>query len=69
MISGREGSVLHSDLISEYACEGELIPIEELSTERLRLLWCAGCGTEITYTHDCEWGWMVCPGMRSDLKV
>jgi hypothetical protein len=61
--------LLHNDLIAEYPCDGELIPMEELSTKRLRLLWCASCGTEITNNPDCEWVWIVLPGMKSDLKV
>jgi len=61
--------VLHSDLFPEFPCDSELIPVEALSTKRACLLWCSGCGTEITYTPDCEWVWVVYPGMKSDLKV
>lgn len=59
--------MLHSELISEYPCDGELVSVEELSTPVLRALWCAGCGTEITYMPDCEWVYIVSPGMRSQL--
>jgi hypothetical protein len=47
--------VLHSDLSPEFPCDSELIPVEALSTEEVRLLWCSGCGTEFTYKTDCEW--------------
>ena len=58
--------MLHNDLISEFPCDGELIPVEALSTPILRVQWCAGCGTEITYTPDSEWVHIVRPGMKSD---
>ena len=61
--------MLHSDLFPEFPCDSELIPVEALSTERVRLLLCSGCGTEFTYTPDGEWVVVVYPGMKSDLKV
>ena len=61
--------MFHSDLFPEFPCDGELIPVEALSTKRVQLLWCSGCGTEITYAPDCEWVWVVYPGMKSGLKV
>jgi hypothetical protein len=48
--------MLHSELFPEFPCDSELIPVEALSTERICVLWCSGCSTEITYTPDCEWG-------------
>jgi hypothetical protein len=65
----RDSTVLHSDLFPEFPCDGELIPMEELSTQRLRVLWCSGCGTEFTYTPDCSWITVVYPGMKSDLEM
>lgn len=59
--------MLHNDLIREYQCDGELIPQPEQSTPTLRLLKCASCGTEITYTPDSSWVHIVLPGMKSDL--
>jgi hypothetical protein len=61
--------VLHSDLFPEFPCDSELIPVEALSTKRVHLLWCSGCGTEITYAPDRERVGVVYPGMKSDLEV
>jgi hypothetical protein len=55
--------------ISLPSTHGELLPMQELSTKRLRLLWCFSCGTETTYTPDCEWVWIILPGMKSELEV
>jgi hypothetical protein len=51
--------MLHNELFPEFPCDGELIPVEALSTERICLLWCSGCGTE---TPDCECVPVVYPG-------
>ena len=59
--------MLHNDLIREYPCDGELIPQPEQSTPTLRLLKCASCGTEITYTPDSSWVTILLPGTKSDL--
>jgi hypothetical protein len=61
--------MLHSDLSPEFPCNGELIPVEALSTKTLCVLRCSGCDTEFTYTPDCTWAMVVYPGMKSDLKV
>jgi len=61
--------MLHNELFPEFPCESELIPVEALSTERICLLWCSGCGTEITSTPDCEWVFVVYPGMMTDLEM
>ena len=61
--------VLHSDLFPEFPCDSELIPVEALSTERVQLLWCSGCGTEFTYAPNCDWIMVVYPGMKSDLEM
>ena len=64
-----DATVLHSDLFPEFPCDSELIPVKALSTKRVQLLWCSGCGTETSYAPDCEWVWVVYPGMKLDLKV
>ena len=61
--------MLHNELFPEFPWGSELIPVEALSTERICLLWCSGCGTEITYTPDCEWVFVVYPGMKTDLEM
>ena len=61
--------MLHNHLFPEFPCDRELIPVKALSTEKIRVLWCSGCGTEFIYTPDCEWITVVYPGMKSDLEV
>jgi hypothetical protein len=61
--------MLHNELFPEFPCDSELIPVEALSTDRICLLWCSGCGTEFTCTPDCEWVWIVYPGMKTDLEM
>ena len=61
--------MLHSDLFPEFPCDSELIAVEALSTEKICVLWCSGCGTEFLYTPDCEWVTVVYPGMKSDLET
>jgi hypothetical protein len=61
--------VLHSDLFPEFPCDSELIPVEALSTKRVRFFWCPGCGTEFTYTPDCPLITVVYPGMKPDLEM
>jgi len=57
--------MLHSELITEYPCDGELVRVEERCTRGLEL--CRGCGTEFTYEPDSTWVFIVSPGMRSDV--
>jgi hypothetical protein len=64
-----DATVLHSDLIPQFPCDSELISVEALSTERFRLLWCSGCGTEFTFNPDSEWETVVYPGMKSGLET
>jgi hypothetical protein len=64
----RDATVLHSDLFPEFPCDSELVSVEALSTEKVRLFWCSGCGTEFTLTN-CQWVMVVYPGMKLDLKV
>ena len=61
--------MLHNDLFPESPCDGELIPVEALSTERFRPLWCSGCDAEIRFTPAFEWVIVVYPGMKSDLEM
>jgi hypothetical protein len=61
--------MLHRELIPWVPCDGELIPVEALSTEKICVLWCSGCGTEFTYTPDCEWVTVVYPGTKSSLEM
>ena len=65
----RDATVLHSDLFYDFPCDGELIPVEPLSTELGMLFWCSGSGTEFTFTPGSTWVWVVYPGMRSDLEI
>jgi len=44
--------MLHSDLIEEFPCDGELVRVEERCTRWLIVERCRGCGTEFTYEPD-----------------
>ncbi|MGH2481485.1 MAG: hypothetical protein ACRDHW_17670 [Ktedonobacteraceae bacterium] len=55
--------MLHRDIVSEHECDGELI--EQSETKFLRTVACSVCGTEFTYTPDCDWVTTVLPGMKS----
>jgi hypothetical protein len=57
--------VLHSEILPEHDCGGELIelPEDELNVHFAQ---CAGCGTEFTFVPDSDWVTVVCPGMRTD---
>ena len=50
--SDASSPVLYNDLFPEFPCDGELIPVDALSTEEEGLLWCSGCGTEFPFTPD-----------------
>jgi len=56
--------MLHSELVSEYPCTGELIRLDEKSTPILRVLRCVSCGTDFTYVPDSDWVTIVLPGAR-----
>jgi hypothetical protein len=64
-----DATVRHSGLFPEFPCDGELIPVDALSTESVLLFWCSGCGTEFTFTSGSTWVFVVYPGMKSDLEV
>jgi hypothetical protein len=59
-----DATVRHSGLFPEFPCDGELIPVEALSTEGVRLFWCSGCGTEFTFTSGSAWVFVVYPGIE-----
>jgi hypothetical protein len=63
----QDSTVLHSDLFPEFSCDSKLISVEAMSTGRVRLFWCSGCGTEFTFNPDSEWVMVVYPGMKTDL--
>jgi len=41
--------MLHNELIREFPCDGELVPVAELSSDWWTVTWCAKCGTEIKH--------------------
>ena len=55
--------MLHSDIVPEHECDGELIELPATS-EHVRHAWCSSCGTEFTYPPDSDWVTIVLPGMR-----
>ncbi len=57
--------MLHSDIVPEYSCCGQLVDLSE--TECVRAVRCSSGGNEFTYTQDCDWVTVVLPGMKSDL--
>jgi len=65
--SGKEQYLmLHSDIVPEHACPGELIDVSQKPD--LHQVWCASCGTEFTYAPDSDWVTIVFPGMQSTQK-
>ena len=59
----------HSDLFPEFGCTGELIPLPEWSTRRVRTHLCSACGTEIRLSPNSRLATVVYPGMRSKLPT
>jgi hypothetical protein len=55
--------MLHSDIVPEHECDGELIELPP-TTSPLQRSRCSWCGTEFEYQADCEWVRFVLPGMR-----
>ena len=53
--------MLHSDFFPEFPCGSELVPVEAVSTEKISLLWCSGCGTEFTHIPVATRGWQIAP--------
>jgi hypothetical protein len=60
----REGCMLHSDIVPEHSCDGELIPLVE-APAYLHFVRCSSCGTEFTFEPDSDWVAVVLPGMRN----
>ena len=54
--------MLHSDIVPEHLCNGELIEVDQSST-RIRRVWCSSCRTEFTFEPDSDWVTFVTPGM------
>ena len=59
--------MLHSDIVPEHDCNGELIEVNQ-SSRRTRCLWCSSCGTEFTFEPGSDWVTFVTPGMRGVMK-
>jgi hypothetical protein len=59
--------MLHSDIVPEHDCNGELIEVDQSST-RIHCVWCSSCGTEFTFEPDSDWVTFVTPGMRGVIE-
>ena len=60
--------MLHSDLIPEFGCDGELIDLPEQSTKILTVKRCEKCWTELSWIADDErWVKVVYPGMKKSV--
>ena len=57
-------AMLHSEILPEHTCDGELIPLMESSTY-LQVVLCSSCGTEFSFEPDSDWVTVVYPGMRN----
>jgi hypothetical protein len=57
--------VLHSEILPEQDCDGELIELPEDGPTYVHFAQCVRCGTEFTYVPDCDWVTVVYPGMRT----
>ena len=55
--------MLHSDILPEHDCGGELIELPE-DEPNVHFAQCARCGTEFTFVPDSDWVTVVYPGMR-----
>jgi len=63
-VSNASVAMLHSDIVPDHSCGGELIPLEEDRTH-LRHLRCSFCGTEFAFEPDSDWVTVVLQGMRN----
>jgi DNA-directed RNA polymerase subunit RPC12/RpoP len=68
---GRLCLMLHSDIIPEHGCNGELVPVPGETTEGHGVYCCARCGTEFSFDLEAGSTWVTCvlPGMRIEPKV
>jgi hypothetical protein len=57
--------VLHSEILPEHGCGGELIELPEDEPTYVHFAQCARCGTEFTFVPDSDWVTIVYPGMRT----
>jgi hypothetical protein len=55
--------VLHSEILPEHDCGGELIELPEDKPTSVHFAQCARCGTEFTFVPDSDWVTVVYPGM------
>ena len=61
--------MLHSDIIPEHSCDGELIPLEEVPTY-LSFVRCSSCGTEFAFRARLRLGRLLCfQGCKTDRGV
>jgi hypothetical protein len=59
--------MLHSDIVPEHECDGELIELTPTPAYVQHAI-CSWCGTEFTYQPDSTWVTVVLPGMRSRIE-
>jgi hypothetical protein len=60
--------MLHSDIVPEHDCNGELIKVDQRSKRIRCFFWCSSCGTEFTFEPDSDWVTFVTPGMRDVIE-
>ena len=57
--------MLHSEILLEQNCGGELIELPEDEPTHVHFARCARCETEFTFVPDSDWVSVVYPGMRT----
>jgi hypothetical protein len=57
----------HNDIVPEYPCLGEVLKLEQFSTERVEIALCSACGTEFQYVPDSTWVTIISRGMRNPI--
>jgi hypothetical protein len=61
--------MLHSDILPEQGCDGELIEVPERCTPKVTFSRCAKCWTEFMYVpDDSKWVTVVYPGMKGSMN-
>jgi hypothetical protein len=60
--------MLHSDIVPEHDCNGELIEVDQRSKRIRCFFWCSSCRTEFTFEPDSDWVTIVTPGMRGVIE-
>jgi len=66
MCGKRGDAMLHSEIVPEHSCHGELVELNQAPTY-LHLARCSSCGTEFTFEPDSDWVTIVLPGMKRKL--